>query len=69
MHLAAVVRILFAAATGTPDHPGVCRMAETLITELVGVPVHEHCERGESPRCRLEVAFPDDASGGSEQGP
>ena len=56
-------------AAVTPDHPGVCRMAETLITELVGVPVHEHCDRGERPRCRFEVAFPDDASGGSEQGP
>ena len=40
----------------TPDHPEVCRMAETLITELAGVPVYEHCERGERPRCCFEVA-------------
>jgi predicted ArsR family transcriptional regulator len=40
----------------TPEHPEVCRMAETLITELAGVPVYEHCERGERPRCCFEVA-------------
>ena len=28
----------------TPDHPEVCSMAETLIAELAGVPVHERCE-------------------------
>jgi predicted ArsR family transcriptional regulator len=38
------------------DHPEVCRMAETLLTELVGMPVHEHCDRGERPRCCFEVA-------------
>ena len=40
----------------SPDHPEVCRMAETLITELAGVPVYEHCDRGERPRCCFEVA-------------
>lgn len=44
-------------AAVTPDHPEVCRMAETLITELVGVPVHEHCDRGERPRCCFELTF------------
>ena len=43
----------------TPDHPEVCRMAETLITELAGVPVYEHCDRGERPRCCFEVAISD----------
>ena len=38
------------------DHPDVCRMAESLITELAGVPVYEHCDRGERPRCCFEVA-------------
>ncbi len=42
-------------AAVTPDHPEVCRMAETLLTELVGVPVHEHCDRSENPRCCFEV--------------
>jgi predicted ArsR family transcriptional regulator len=37
------------------DHPEVCRMAESLLTELVGVPVYEHCDRGRL-RCCFEVA-------------
>lgn len=45
----------------TPDHPEVCRMAETLITELTGVSVNERCDRGERPRCCFEVATPDNA--------
>jgi predicted ArsR family transcriptional regulator len=40
----------------SPDHPEVCRMAETLIAELAGVPVHERCDRGERPRCCFEIA-------------
>jgi predicted ArsR family transcriptional regulator len=40
----------------TPEHPEVCRMAETMITELAGVPVHERCDRGERPRCCFEIA-------------
>jgi predicted ArsR family transcriptional regulator len=55
-------------AAVTPAHPEVCRMAETLLTELAGVPVHEHCDRGERPRCCFEVALPDDASEGTEEG-
>jgi predicted ArsR family transcriptional regulator len=47
----------------TPDHPEVCRMAQTLITELAGVPVYERCDRGERPRCCFEVATSD----GTEQ--
>jgi predicted ArsR family transcriptional regulator len=40
----------------TQEHPEVCRMVEPLITELAGVPVYEHCDRGERPRCCLAVA-------------
>ena len=44
-----------------PDHPEVCRMAETfLLTELAGLQVYEHCDRGERPRCCFEVASADD---------
>jgi predicted ArsR family transcriptional regulator len=45
----------------TPDHPEVCRMAETLIAEVAGVPVHERCDRGERPRCCFEIASSSDA--------
>ena len=47
----------------TPDHPEACRMAQTLITELAGVPVYERCDRGERPRCCFEVTTSD----GTEQ--
>jgi predicted ArsR family transcriptional regulator len=41
------------------EHPEVCRMAETMITELAGVPVYEHCDRSGRPRCCFEVATSD----------
>jgi predicted ArsR family transcriptional regulator len=40
----------------TPEHPEVCRMAEALVGEVAGVSVREHCDRGERPRCCLEIA-------------
>jgi predicted ArsR family transcriptional regulator len=43
----------------TTDHPELCRMAETMIAELAGVPVHECCDRGERPRCCFEIASAD----------
>jgi len=43
-------------AAVTPDHPEVCRLAEALVTEVAGVPVHERCDRSERPRCCFEVA-------------
>ncbi len=42
-----------------PGHPEVCRLAEALLTEIAGAPVHEHCDRGEIPRCCFEVALDD----------
>jgi hypothetical protein len=33
-------------------------MAEALLTELTGLPIHEYCDRSESPRCCFEVAHP-----------
>jgi predicted ArsR family transcriptional regulator len=50
-------------ASVTLDHPEVCRMVETLIAELAGVPVHERCDRGERPRCCFEIA----SAGGTSQ--
>ena len=46
-------------AAVAPRHPEVCRMSETLISELAGVPVREHCDRGGRPRCCFEVAAPE----------
>jgi predicted ArsR family transcriptional regulator len=36
-------------------HPGTCRAAESLVSELVGRPVQESCDRGERPRCRFDL--------------
>jgi len=38
------------------EHPEVCDLAETLLSELVGVPVQEHCERTGPMPCRFVVA-------------
>ena len=37
------------------EHPEVCDLAETLLSELVGVPVQEHCERTGPVPCRFVV--------------
>jgi predicted ArsR family transcriptional regulator len=37
------------------DHPEVCDLAETLVTELVGVPMQEECGRTGSVPCRFVV--------------
>lgn len=49
-------------ASAVPGHPEVCRLAEALLAELVGVPVHEHCERSENPSCCFEVGEADDVT-------
>jgi DeoR family transcriptional regulator, suf operon transcriptional repressor len=45
-----------AALTG--KHRGVCLAMESLVTEIVGVPVRECCNRDGRPRCCFEVASP-----------
>jgi len=51
--------LLSAAVHGRPE---VCRAMESLLSELVEVPVHECCTRGERPRCCFEIAL--DGGGG-----
>jgi predicted ArsR family transcriptional regulator len=41
-----------------PEHPEVCQLAEALLAEIVGVPVREHCQKGDRPRCCFEIALP-----------
>ena len=43
-------------AAAVQDHPEVCHLAETLLTELIGMPVQECCEHGEVPRCCFTVS-------------
>ena len=42
-------------ATAVAEHPEVCRLAETLLSEVIGLKVREECDREGSPRCRFEV--------------
>jgi DeoR family transcriptional regulator, suf operon transcriptional repressor len=42
-----------AALTG--KNPGVCLAMERLVTEVVGVPARECCDRTERPRCCFEI--------------
>ena len=42
-------------AAAVSVHPEVCRLAETLVAEIVKVPVEERCNREGSPKCRFEI--------------
>lgn len=42
-------------ATASALHPEVCRMVETLLSQIVGVRVRECCQREPAPRCCFEV--------------
>jgi len=38
-------------AAVVPGHSEVCRLTASLLTDLVGLPVQEHCDRGEKGCC------------------
>ena len=42
-------------AVATANHPEACLIAESLLSELTGAPVKEHCARGPNPSCCFEV--------------
>ena len=42
-----------AAVTGR--HPEACLIAESLLIQIIGVPVKEHCIHGATPSCRFEI--------------
>jgi predicted ArsR family transcriptional regulator len=37
-------------------HPEICHLAEMLLSEITGLEVKEHCERGAQPQCSFEVS-------------
>jgi predicted ArsR family transcriptional regulator len=45
-------------AAAVPGHPEICHLAETLLSDLIGVPVAECCQRGDQPRCCFAVSAP-----------
>jgi len=36
-------------------HPEVCRLAESLVAEIVKAPVEEQCDRTSRPKCRFQI--------------
>jgi predicted ArsR family transcriptional regulator len=38
------------------EHPEVCQLAETLLAEIVGVPLREACVRNGAPRCLFRLS-------------
>jgi predicted ArsR family transcriptional regulator len=51
-------------AAAVAEHPEVCGLAETLVSEITGMEVRERCDREGSPRCRFEVIGTDGANTG-----
>ena len=43
-------------AAAVSEHPEVCQLAEALLTEIIGAPVHQRCERSGTPRCIFQIA-------------
>jgi len=37
-------------------HPEACLIAQTLLSEIIGQPVQEHCHHGSHPRCRFQIS-------------
>jgi predicted ArsR family transcriptional regulator len=42
-------------SVATSERPEVCRAVESLLTEVLGVPVRETCDRGSRPRCCFQI--------------
>jgi predicted ArsR family transcriptional regulator len=45
-------------SVATSKRPAVCKAVETLLTDVMGVPVHESCDRGARPQCCFQVDVP-----------
>lgn len=51
-----------------PKHPEVCKLTEALLSEIVGVPVREQCDKGERPRCCFEIPLGGEARSKRREG-
>lgn len=54
---------LAAAVDATPN---ACLLAETLLSDATGLPVHQICDPGPPPRCRFEIRAPRPAPAGND---
>jgi predicted ArsR family transcriptional regulator len=43
-------------ASAVKEHPQVCQLAQTLLAEIIGVPVREACVRNGAPRCLFRLS-------------
>lgn len=41
--------------TSVSQHPEVCRLAETFLSEITGLKITEHCQKGDRPKCSFEI--------------
>ena len=42
-------------AEAVVEHPEVCKITESMIAEIVGSKVTEHCDRTSTPKCRFKL--------------
>ena len=42
-------------ADAVAEHPEVCQMAESMVEEIVGLPVEEFCDRSHQPKCCFAI--------------
>jgi predicted ArsR family transcriptional regulator len=42
-------------AEAVAEHPEVCKITESMIAEILGSEVTEHCDRTSAPKCRFQV--------------
>lgn len=42
-------------AEAVAEHPEVCKVAESMVGEILDAPVHEQCDRTASPKCCFEI--------------
>jgi len=42
-------------AAATANHPEACLIAQSLLSEIIGAPVRERCQRGLDPSCCFEI--------------
>ena len=42
-------------AEAVTEHPEVCKITESMIAEILDVPVTENCDRNGSPKCRFQI--------------
>lgn len=42
-------------AVTVEGHPEVCRLVETVLADVLGVPVHQRCRTDPSPQCHFEI--------------